>query len=349
MRRHDKQTSTDIAWDLLRQAPKAQVALLDDAGRPLLRTVHPVVLDDGVFFHSASAGQKLQGVGRPCVFSVDKLWTEVPSYAFGTEHACPATSIYDSAQASGTLQRVVDVAPKARVLQALMRQFQPEGRHRPIDGADGRYRTALQKLEVLGVVAPDVVGKSAWLQNKSAAARTKVAHALWQRGTDDDVATLRAWTRRWPKDLPHDLQAPQGLQLRLGCAPALWPQVAAFVDGQYWTQGIALHHLREAHLSASAWVGLVDAHQTLVACARATCDGRRAWVYDVIVDARRRNQGLGSWLMQTLLQHPRVRRCHQVWLGTRTAQAVYERLGFEAVTPSSTTMRLSWAEGAAAT
>ena len=66
-------------------------------------------------------------------------WRETPYFSDG-ERACPATTLYRSAQAHGTLEEVTSRADKARVLQALMEKYQPEGKHVPIDHAPNPKR-----------------------------------------------------------------------------------------------------------------------------------------------------------------------------------------------------------------
>ncbi|MCP4500147.1 MAG: GNAT family N-acetyltransferase [Deltaproteobacteria bacterium] len=83
-------------------------------------------------------------------------------------------------------------------------------------------------------------------------------------------------------------------------------------------------------MRSSAWVGLLDESGKLVGSARAISDGaKRAWVYDVIVEPSSRGLGLGTCLMNFLLEHPALRDCQQILLGTKDARLFYERLGFK--------------------
>jgi ribosomal protein S18 acetylase RimI-like enzyme len=68
----------------------------------------------------------------------------------------------------------------------------------------------------------------------------------------------------------------------------------------------------------------------LIATARAISDqAKRAWIYDVMLAPAWRRRGLGEPLMRLLLDHPALRRTRRLYLGTRDAQAFYERLGFQ--------------------
>ncbi len=73
----------------------------------------------------------------------------------------------------------------------------------------------------------------------------------------------------------------------------------------------------------------VDETGALVATARAIADGGKyAWVYDVCVRGDWRGRGLGKAVTRLLLEHPAVRSCRVVRLGTRDAQSLYAGFGF---------------------
>ena len=62
--------------------------------------------------------------------------------------------------------------------------------------------------------------------------------------------------------------------------------------------------------------------------ARALTDvGAQSYVCDVVLDDRHRSHGIGTWLMERILDHPTVRGT-RVFLITRDAQPFYHRLGF---------------------
>lgn len=58
-----------------------------------------------------------------------------------------------------------------------------------------------------------------------------------------------------------------------------------------------------------------------------TDEGATSYLCDVVIDPGHRDAGLGSWIMQAILEHPAVRRTRMVLI-TRDAQAFYRRLGF---------------------
>src|SRR3569832_2213398 len=123
MRREIYRRPRAQAREFLRQAPFVHLATTDDRDAPILRSVHGVVVDEYLCFHGAPAGEKMAGLGRPCVISAEEIVAEIPSYFLDPERACPATTYYESVQLHGVLQAVDDAEWKARALAALMQCF----------------------------------------------------------------------------------------------------------------------------------------------------------------------------------------------------------------------------------
>ena len=99
--------------------------------------------------------------------------------------------------------------------------------------------------------------------------------------------------------------------------------------GEYWNDVFTRDELVRAHLGAAAWVGLRDQRGALIGTARAVTDSAKyAWIYDVCVRSDWRGRGAGKVMMRLLLDHPSVRGCRVVRLGTRDAQALYAGFGF---------------------
>ena len=59
-----------------------------------------------------------------------------------------------------------------------------------------------------------------------------------------------------------------------------------------------------------------------------TDEAATSYLCDVVVEASHRSQGLGTWVMERVLDHPSVRNT-RVLLITRDAQAFYRKFGFE--------------------
>ncbi|CAG7653556.1 GNAT family N-acetyltransferase [Paenibacillus allorhizosphaerae] len=82
-------------------------------------------------------------------------------------------------------------------------------------------------------------------------------------------------------------------------------------------------------IEGSLCLGLYDADMYQAGYLRVVTDyATFAWVCDVIVHPDHRGQGLGKWLVQCLVEHPKLKGIQMV-LGTRDAHGLYEQFGFE--------------------
>ena len=53
-----------------------------------------------------------------------------------------------------------------------------------------------------------------------------------------------------------------------------------------------------------------------------------SWFCDFMIDSDHRANGLGTWMLGVMLEHPNVRDTN-IYLGTRDAHELYRRYGFE--------------------
>lgn len=329
MRRSDKSAPPDAAVDLLRRAPFLHLAGSLPDGLPVLRAVHPVWVDDRVCFHGAVLGEKLGLVGRPVAATWEEVVAEVPSHWMDPQRACPATTFFRSVMVHGTLIAVEDAEQKARVLQALMERYQPEGGYRPITAADPLYAASIRGTAVLAIDATEVVAKVSLGQGKPEAVRRRVVEAAWRRGGPTDAAAVEAMLEAAPLDPPPPfLAAPPGVRLRCAPTEADLPAALALLGDTYWNQQHPPARVAAAHRNTPAWV-CAYAGSLLVGTARAITDGAKlAYVMDVAVHPDHRRRGIATALLRLLLDHPAVRGAHRVELHTRDAGPVYAGLGF---------------------
>ncbi|HEX4462296.1 MAG TPA: GNAT family N-acetyltransferase [Polyangia bacterium] len=331
------------ARQLLAASAVVHLAATDAEGAPVLRTLHTVIVDDALCFHAAPVGEKAGVLGRAAVVAAEEIVASVPSYFADAERACPATTLYRSAQAHGVVTAVESRADKARVLQALMRKYQPEGAHVPIDVAHPRFE-ALYGKQVdaiwIGRLPLDRVdGKSKLAQNRSPEERAQLCEYLWTRGHAGDaraIELIRAANPDMPtpsflRFSPRENLEPHAVAT-LHCAldERDVDAAVALLAPEYWNvDRHAPVRIAGALRGSNAWVGARDATGRLVACARAISDGHKsAWIYDVVVAAAWRGRGLGRAVMQLLLAHPQLRAVATQFLQTRDAQPLYRAFGF---------------------
>jgi ribosomal protein S18 acetylase RimI-like enzyme len=221
---------------------------------------------------------------------------------------------------------------KARVLQALMEKYQPEGRHAEVRADDPLYAKAVRGLLVCELPLDDVECKAKLGQNREPAERVRVIEHLWRRGAPDDVRAIALLVDRFPElARPAFLAAPPGLRLACHLEGAELDEATSLLEGAYWLTGQTRAAVRAALAASTALVSARDdASGRLVGFARAVSDGKVAWIYDVIVAPGTRESGVGRAVMKLLLDHPAVRGARHVRLGTRDAMPFYRRLGFVA-------------------
>jgi nitroimidazol reductase NimA-like FMN-containing flavoprotein (pyridoxamine 5'-phosphate oxidase superfamily)/GNAT superfamily N-acetyltransferase len=330
MRRPLYRGTRDAALALLARSRVVHLATTTPVGDPILRTVHGVLVDDRIAFHGAPAGEKLAALGRPAVLSAEEIVAEIPSYFTDPERACPATTYYRSVQVHGPLTELTDPIIKARVLQALMTKYQPEGGHVPITAEDPRYRKQVEGIMIVALPLDHVDCKDKLGQNRKPDEMSHLLAQLWARGLPGDPAAievLRAANPATPD--PAFLHAPAGARLSCALEPDDAAPAAALLAGTYWNLDVPADRIARAHLGAGAWVGAHDERGDLIASARAVGDGAK-WVdlRDVVVTPAWRGRGLGLAVVRLILDHPFVRRAHAVTLHTRDAMPFYERFGF---------------------
>jgi GNAT superfamily N-acetyltransferase/nitroimidazol reductase NimA-like FMN-containing flavoprotein (pyridoxamine 5'-phosphate oxidase superfamily) len=329
MRRAEFAMSPDEARRYLAQAEVMHCCGVLESGEPVLKTVHGVVVDDWLCFHSSPKGEKTSLLDRPVVLTVEETVARLPSYFTDPERACPATTLFRSVQVHGVLQALLDPAVKARALQALMTKLQPQGGYVPIADGDARYAPQVRGLLVAGVRLERVDGKAKLAQNRSATERTALLDSLWRRGEPGDPHAIELIREANPGlEVPAFLQGPATLHAWL--PPSAAAAVAHLLAPLYWNVGVfSVEQLVRAHLESTAWVGATDAQGRVIASARAISDNSKyAWVYDVVVAEQHQRRGLGQAVMRLLLDHPRVRHAKRVLLATLDAQRLYAKFGF---------------------
>lgn len=330
MRRPVFATSSAAARALFARSHHAHLAATLPSGEPVLRALHAVVHRDWLAFHAAPVGEKIEIVGRAAVVQATEVVCQLPSYFEDPERACPATTLYRSAQAHGVIEELTELDDKTAVLQLLMDQFQPEGGYAPLDPAAPLYTKAIAGLFVGAIRLDQVDGKAKLLQHRSPASRAKVLAALWQRGAPGDAEAIEAIRGANPGDeVPDFLRGPGGTTLAVAPGPGDAEAAVALVRDAYWNVDVDEACLARALRGSTAWVGARDAEGRLIATARALGDGAKCGgVYDVMVGEAHRGRGLGTALVRLLLDHPAVRGVRTLSLGTRDARSFYARFGF---------------------
>lgn len=322
------ETRWEVAADVLTRAKFGHVATVGADGLPQVWPLNYVLLDGDLYFHGSPKSGLSGCAGRPVAFVAEDSMAWIPSSWRHPEMACPATTYYRSVQVHGTLEPSED---RARVLEAFMARYQPQGGYRPL--SEPRYAGALRELTVMRLPVADWTCRVKMGQHLPAGQRRRVHDELLRRGRRGD-REVAARMRQANPDL-----AESGMWTD---DPSAVPvdQLHAMLNETYWAAGRPLHtvhrHLWESELTMAA---LEDGR--LLAYARVASGGRGvAWLYDVVVREGMRRSGLGTELIRRILAHPRMERLPRLFLGTRDAMGFYRRFGFEVLRPGRSTMML---------
>jgi nitroimidazol reductase NimA-like FMN-containing flavoprotein (pyridoxamine 5'-phosphate oxidase superfamily)/ribosomal protein S18 acetylase RimI-like enzyme len=290
--------------------------------------MHAVVLEDAIWFHGSPSGEKADCEGRPAVVSAEEHVCQVPSWFLDEVRGCPAATFYRSAQVHGRVEEVTAPAEKARVLQAFMRKYQPEGRHAPVEPGP-TYALELEGTMVLRVSIEQVDGKDKLGQNKPPEQLRGILEKLWARGAPGDAAAVDAIRDANPSiEDPPFLACAQGVRLRCAMGEESLEETAHLLESAPWLAGVSREAVARAHRSSQAWIGARGADGELAGSVRALSDGELAIIADLVVAPAWRNVGIGKALLRLLLDHPAVRPARVLRLHAREAHELFERFGF---------------------
>lgn len=195
MRRQEKELKDpEAVAQVLDGAEWGVLGLVSAEGAPLLVPLNFVRLEGNVYFHGAHAGEKMEALRHQdrATFLVVDAYSQIPSYVFDPERACPASQYFLSVLLHGTLREVEAPARKAEVLEALMRKLQPEGGYRPITAEDPMYAGSVGAVAVLELTVERSSAKCEVGQRLTPAKRESVRALLEKRGGPADLRTLEA-------------------------------------------------------------------------------------------------------------------------------------------------------------
>jgi GNAT superfamily N-acetyltransferase len=103
--------------------------------------------------------------------------------------------------------------------------------------------------------------------------------------------------------------------------------VHGFLTGSYWAAGVP-REVVERSIEHSLVFGVYEG-ATQVGFARLITDYTTfAYLADVFILETWRGRGLGTWLAQTIVEHPELQGLRRWLLATRDAHALYEKVGF---------------------
>jgi GNAT superfamily N-acetyltransferase len=103
--------------------------------------------------------------------------------------------------------------------------------------------------------------------------------------------------------------------------------VHEFLCQAYWSPGVPRNLVAKSMRNALCF-GLYHGENQIGYAAAVTDRVHFAYLKDVFVLPAHQGQGLGSWLLECILEHPELQALSRILLATSTAHEFYRRYGF---------------------
>ena len=175
--------------EFLDQEHVGRIASIDESGYPQIIPMNFVFLDDAIYMHSHTRGEKLDNVTRneKVGFEVDRELEFLPSYFEDPKDASLADTLYISVVIKGKGEVVKEKNEKTNALNGLMKKYQPEGRYDPISPDMG----VLDEVAVIKIIPDSIRGKYKIGQNLHPGSRMELARKILERNSPTAKATLK--------------------------------------------------------------------------------------------------------------------------------------------------------------
>lgn len=166
-----------------------RIATIDQNGYPQVIPMNFVFLNDAIYMHSHTKGEKLENVTRndKVGFEVDRELEFLPSYFEDPKDASLADTLYISVVIKGKGKIVNDRQEKTNALNGLMKKYQPEGRYEPISSD----MHVLDEVAIIKVMPDSMHGKYKIGQNLQTGARRELAEKILERNSSSAKETLK--------------------------------------------------------------------------------------------------------------------------------------------------------------
>lgn len=101
-------------------------------------------------------------------------------------------------------------------------------------------------------------------------------------------------------------------------------------ESSYWAQERSRDVVEKSIANSLSFGVYKGEYEQQVGLARVVTDyATFGWVADVFILEPFRGQGLGEWLMETVVAHPELHNMRRILLATRDAHGLYSKYGFK--------------------
>ncbi len=175
--------------EFLSEEHVGRIASIDENGYPQIIPMNFAFVDDSIYMHSHTRGEKLDNISRnnKVGFEVDRELEFLPSYFSHPTDASQADTLYISVVIKGKAVFVDDDDEKALGLNELMKKYQPEGNYIPIQNND----LVLDEVAVIKVIPESIKGKYKIGQQLRSDSRQILAQKILERNSPTSKETLK--------------------------------------------------------------------------------------------------------------------------------------------------------------
>ena len=166
-----------------------RIASVDENGFPQVIPMNFVFLNDSIYMHSHTKGEKLDNIRKNSKvgFEVDRELEFLPSYFEDPKDASLADTLYISVIIKGNGLIIEDRSEKTVALNALMQKYQPEGKYEPLTS----QMQVVDEVAIIKVIPNSITGKYKIGQNLRPEDRIELAKRIFERNSPTAINTLK--------------------------------------------------------------------------------------------------------------------------------------------------------------
>jgi len=166
-----------------------RIASIDETGYPQIIPMNFVFLNDEIYMHSHTRGEKLDNIKRSdkVGFEVDRELEFLPSYFEDPKDASLADTLYISVVIKGSASIVEEKNEKTLALNGLMKKYQPEGGYEPLTPE----MDVIDEVAIIKIIPDSIRGKYKIGQNLRKGERADLAKKIFERNTPSAIDTLK--------------------------------------------------------------------------------------------------------------------------------------------------------------
>lgn len=175
--------------EFLNKQETGRICSIDKDGYPQIIPMNFVFVNDVVYMHSHTKGEKLENIkqNNKVGFEVDQSLEFLPSYFTHPTDASQADTLYISVVIKGTGIIVNERKEKTLALNSLMKKYQPEGGYESISPD----MAVVDEVAIIKVIPTTMRGKYKVGQHLEKKSRLEVAKKLLERNTPTVQNTLK--------------------------------------------------------------------------------------------------------------------------------------------------------------